>query len=341
MVSTAQNPFGRFALAGLFFGLLACGPDTRPDPDPDPDPIIDDDPDPGDVTPPTVVFVTPAPQEAGVLPDVVIVVGFSEPMDGASVEAAYASSSLPPDAVEMSWNGAGDRLTIRPKQPLGLNEGEGVIPQLVPLVTYSFVLGTAARDRAGNALQESFSTSFTTARRLTASFEPDEFLTRTVIVTDPVTLPGEPKETLLVGDSSADGVLFNSPVRSVLTFDFGLLPFTTVEIEAASIQSVVEVTGDLAGLGDLLAHHVVYEAVDAEAADGEPMSTSVVTLGEGSSFFHEVTDPVRDDFEHRNERSDRSQYRLEFENTHNGDNSTDRLHIGYGRLRLFITYLSE
>jgi hypothetical protein len=160
------------------------------DPGPDPDPSGDDSggPEPSDdsdgsadagdtgepgtsggeevdTTPPTVMSTIPADQAVGVAADVVLSVTFSEPMDKASVQAAYQSEDLPASMVTMSWNETGDQLIVTPNAPLWY--GNGSSPEDATYVDYAFSIGTAAADLAGNELQEDVHVAFTTLAHIT------------------------------------------------------------------------------------------------------------------------------------------------------------------------------
>ena len=124
-----------------------------------------------DVESPTILAVSPADGDHGVLPDAVITVVFSEAMDAEATEAAYRSSALPHEAVSMSWDAAGEVLTVTPRLPLEVGEAEG---QAIPTAgrDYWFGFSTSARDLAGNQLRAPMEVEFVTARRIHASLAP-------------------------------------------------------------------------------------------------------------------------------------------------------------------------
>src|SRR5690606_11161156 len=75
------------AVAGAGCGSVDTDDDTNPDVDPD------------DTTAPAIASTEPATGATGVRENEKIHVTFSEPMDQASVEAAYSSADLPADQV--------------------------------------------------------------------------------------------------------------------------------------------------------------------------------------------------------------------------------------------------
>ena len=100
-------------------------------------------------TPISDTFVTTVPLDAK------FEISFSEEMDQASVIAAYQSDTLPASSVDFSWkapytNAPLLTLVITPKAPLTPNQ------------TYSFTIGTGAKDPSGNALQTAKTYSFKT-----------------------------------------------------------------------------------------------------------------------------------------------------------------------------------
>jgi len=99
-----------------------------------------------DVTPPEVVTVFPEPGAEEVPSHTAISVTFSEPMDRSSVERAFSIS--PEVSGKLGWEG--NTLTFTPDNRLSY------------LITYHVVISTEARDRAGNALPEPYSWTFTT-----------------------------------------------------------------------------------------------------------------------------------------------------------------------------------
>ncbi len=98
----------------------------------------------------------------GVKADDVIVVVFDEPMDAST--AGYASSDLPPDDVQFTWDDTKTRLSIKPSSPLKYAE---VSDPATSGQQYVFIVGTGFHDLAGNALASPKTVVFTTLRHIT------------------------------------------------------------------------------------------------------------------------------------------------------------------------------
>jgi Bacterial Ig-like domain len=110
-----------------------------------------------DKTAPIITSATPISDTFAVtVPlDAKFEINFSEEMDQASVIAAYQSDTLPASSVNFSWkapytNAPLLTLVITPKAPLAPNQ------------TYSFTIGTGAKDPSGNALQAAKTYTFKT-----------------------------------------------------------------------------------------------------------------------------------------------------------------------------------
>lgn len=126
-------PLAPMFFTALFILLVAsCSPASKPD-----------------TTPPSIVSVSPPDGATGVAVDSNLAIGFSEPMNQASVEAAFQSAL---GAVNLHWNAEGTVLTLDPKSDL---EGGK---------DYSFSIAASAKDRAGNGLKNPGSFSFKTVQ---------------------------------------------------------------------------------------------------------------------------------------------------------------------------------
>ena len=119
-----------------------------------------------DTTRPQIVDVAPFNGQTGVASNAKVVVTFSEAMNQTAVRNAYSSSTLLAGQVTFGWNGAGTILTITPNNPLPYAFGDTLT---LPATAFSFQISTAATDLAGNGLAATFSSSFTTLRRITSS----------------------------------------------------------------------------------------------------------------------------------------------------------------------------
>ncbi len=151
-----MHPRQRKALAlALLFALSACQTSA---------PTNGNGDEAHDTTAPEIVSVTPAAGATGVTHDANIAIVFSEPMDAASVEAAYASSSpgIQPGEVSFTWENDGATLVIVPNAPLAYSPDDTYL-------TYTFTLAATATDEAGNPLAGAYSGSFSTMRTLTTA----------------------------------------------------------------------------------------------------------------------------------------------------------------------------
>jgi len=112
-----------------------------------------------DTTPPTVLSVSPGVGEIGVASDDKLVITFSEPMDQAETEMAFASGDFGIDT--MIWTDA----TTLEIVPTGLAYAVGG-PSVVAN-SYAYQLKGTAKDLAGNALGSPFDGTFATLRKVT------------------------------------------------------------------------------------------------------------------------------------------------------------------------------
>ncbi len=316
----------RFALgSALFISLLGCGSVASDDPDPT---------DTGDTTAPSIVKVTPENGAKGVPADAAIVIQFSEPMSHESVEALYSSLHLPAQSVSMSWNEAGDTLTITPNNKLDIAEGIGFDPSTTEAKEYRVSISEDATDLAGNELTGRLDLVFTTQKRMAASVGIDGELTRYRTSIGGVSAVGS---ALRIGDNAM--IVY----RGFVTFDLSKLP-DGAEIESATMGvRQVAVTGTPFDLGVVNANHITYDIVSSVAWNVPALSsmgalTSTTALGPRSL---DVTAAVADDYAQRAARFDRSQYRLEFPNAYNGDGDGDNLDLATETFSLAISYLAE
>lgn len=102
----------------------------------------------GDGTPPEVVSSNPAAGTGGVRIGSTITLTYSETMDTASGEAAFAVA--PSLAGEHTWATGGTEQTFTPAS------------SMAPGTIYTVTIGVAASDTAGNPLAEAYSFTFTT-----------------------------------------------------------------------------------------------------------------------------------------------------------------------------------
>jgi hypothetical protein len=117
----------------------------------------------GDVTPPTIVSITPSNLASGVPSNSTIKITFSETMNTASVTSALKVSSFSAANLTLSWDGTGRTLTVTPSG--GFVYATGTSPSTTTATKYTVTISNAAKDVAGNSLA-AFSSSFSTLRRI-------------------------------------------------------------------------------------------------------------------------------------------------------------------------------
>lgn len=310
------------AVAGAGCGSVDTDDDTNPDVDPD------------DTTAPAIASTEPATGATGVRENEKIHVTFSEPMDQASVEAAYSSADLPADQVTFEWSPDGKVLTITPASPLAYAEGQGTDPTTVTAKTYAITIGTGATDLAGNPLAEPMELSFATRRRLLAVFGLDLDLTRVTLGNTSYA-----QTEIFVGDTNA-----MATYRSYLTFDLSTLP-EDAEVEKAQFQGrQLLVEGAPYAMGPVSVQHLMYTSTLATVLNATLTISAPGTLSEDATQeikAVDVTSQVIDDVAHRTERANRSQYRLQINKATNEDAVTDRATFGKNTFALGAIYTVE
>lgn len=210
---------------------------------------------PADTTAPQIVSVAPADGAAGVASDVDIVITFDEAMDTAATAAAFESADL--GSYSASWNDDGTVLTIEPDAALAYANGDD--PDDVVALAYAFAIATTAADVAGNQLEAETTSSFTTSRRITTTLAADVDLVGAV--RSDGTLNTGSGGDALAGDRSD-----NTQLKGFIGLVLDDVP-TDAEIESATLEAeqYLAVGTAYASLGDLSLHHIVADALDADA----------------------------------------------------------------------------
>jgi hypothetical protein len=274
---------------------------------------------PPDTTAPTIVSVSPEDGVNGVRADADLVITFSEPMDRVSTQAAYQSADIPAGAVTFSWNSDSSVLTVNPNSDLAYADGNDL-----NVVARSFAaqVTDTAEDEAGNRLASNFDWSFRTLRRITQTFSTGTI--HNVRSSD--TTLGIPCTSIspltYVGDR-ADNV----GLHLLITRDISALPEGIVEWEVATLSSnqVESEQSVFDDFGLILTHHV--SLLPPTTATWS--SSTLRALGQYSNSpaagarSVNVRDALADDYEHRSERQQTSQYRIGFERTTDGDSVAD------------------
>ena len=274
----------------------------------------------------------PADGATGIAADARIFVTFSEPMDPATVAAAYASTDLPLDAVSLAWSPDNTVLTISPDAGLAYAEGVGTDPDAVTARTYTVTIGAGAADYAGNPLTDATTLTFATRRRLSTSVPLDGDLTRVALGGS---LLGSSND-VWVGDNAVDNTY-----RAYLTFDLATMP-ADVDVEAASFSArQLAPIGAPYNLGAVMVQQIsfaTFTGFDQLPALSLPGALSMDGTAESKSI--DVTSQVGDDLAHRSERGDHSQYRLQIDQATNNDATTDRAVFALGTFEMTIQYVA-
>lgn len=287
---------------------------------------------------PRVASALPADGATGVRRETSITLVFSEPMDKASVEAAFASESLPDGPHSFYWDEAGTLLEVVLAEPL--SHAVGTDPSQVSALRYEYRLTSEARDLAGNALPET-SVSFSTSREIhaRASAQTDFALTGNwrsdgVYGTDSC---GESGGSMCVGDSSFGP---NASYRGFVSFAVGALAEPEIDVIEARLQiQVVSAIGSPFGsLGALALEHTSFASIGPDAFQTPALAPSGTASGATASgtLSFDVLSALRADLE-----SSRglSQYRFRFQTSSDGDGSTDLLFLQRSSAALDVSYL--
>lgn len=286
-----------------------------------------------DTEAPLVVDSDPVPSAVGVGAGATIHITFSEPMDNATVLAAYSSTDLPIDKVSTSWNDDNTVLTISPDEDLLYAEGIGNDPTATPRRTYSLSIGPNAADLAGNPLGSAYELSFKTKVRMATTAAYVDNLTG-------FTLGGSSLSgaSMPIGDAS----LQNYPYRGYVTFDLSLLP-AGVSVESAEFSArQTGIEGMPYGLmGALNAYHLSFSTM-TNVGDVPAISFPGIFSSDGTaeSKSIDVTSQVEDDLAKRVERANHTQYRLQFESVA-ANGAYDRATFATNTFEMNVTYIAD
>lgn len=272
---------------------------------------------PVDLESPTIVSVSPGDAELGVMPDVPIVVTFSEPMDEVATEAAYQSQDIPAAAVTFSWNDAGDELTITPNEPLEWGQGED--PAEVEALSYAYAITTAATDLAGNELEAEHAVEFSTIRQVLQALPALGAWTGRIRSDGPVAF-----DYIMVGDTSDD-----DQYKGFISFEISGLPNGITQFQAAEMRLHNFYTqGDpYVDLdGDLVAYDIEFTSMDLVTFGAAPLAEAgVLSDVEGAGWRAlDVTPFVADDYAADH---DATQFRLEFPSATDGNDDPDTVFL--------------
>ncbi|WP_338865138.1 Ig-like domain-containing protein [Myxococcus stipitatus] len=276
-----------------------------------------------DMTPPTILSTSPGNSAIGVARNTMIEIVFSEPMNKASVEGAFAILS-----------------------PAGLNTGMLLWNTSSTVMTYSFPtelshgtelrwqISTNARDAAGNALPETVAKAFRTIRQGTATFDFDEGTSGTV------DSPGFFRQTSFYNMATVGDNAGNFIERLFLGFQMSTLPEELTIIRQARLKwwTGGQIGDPFGKLGQLILEPVnIGNALPIKfdtnpelekAYYSYPLASgiNIPPSSIGRPGITDITPMVIADWANRASRNKRTQYRLRFEIRSAGDGALHRLH---------------
>jgi hypothetical protein len=279
-----------------------------------------------DTTPPAQLGFVPNNLATGVERTASITILFSEPMDKASVQNAFAiTSPVGFNSGAFTWNEAGTEMTFKPNT--SFDYGSDI----------SWRVATTATDVSGNPLQAAISGAFRTIRKETVfiNFDLD---TSGAIRKPDYNVYRYVEHTVAVGDATDD-----SAHRIFLGFKLDALPENLTRITNSTLTWwFTAKQGDPFGqLGTLRLEPVNI----GDSLDGSPLGGDHSPEGEADfnaqplgNYIHvndstaskygqfDVTPFVIKDWENRTNRAKRSQFRLSFTRESNNNSSYDRLY---------------
>jgi hypothetical protein len=300
---------------------LGCGGVEGGIDDLEPEPEIDE-------TAPAVLSITPPDGATGVRADAQVVIAFSEPMDQASVAGALHAPGL--GDYSLAWNGAGDILTITPETELPYAEGED--PGAIAPHAFQVALGAAASDLAGNRLEQSSGTTFSTLKSIEVVLLPDAALTGWASA-------DEFGEGLLAAAGVNDDDI---ELRAGFTFSIQPIPAAAVEIAHATFVTKQFAYGDpYTELGNLMIDHVSFASVADAFLPDIHGTMGILSYSEAEDIAAEVTSGVEDDRAHRLQRGALSQFRVRFETGASDSGKVEAVFLGgeAGNTHMVVHYL--
>ncbi len=284
----------------------------------------------GDTEAPIIVSTTPLDGAMGIKNNAAIEIQFSERMDTASVEAAYQSDDLPPDAVTFSWNDDATWLTVVPNADL--EYAAGVDPTEVLAKGYVLTIAGSAADSSGNTLGDDASFSFTTLREINAKLLPIPDLSGHVVLG-----PESHSVTIQAGDTTS-----NQADRGLISFDLSSVPETYQLLSAlltANQSTVVNDPFTDLSLNAEPAKLTLFDRVHASRVAGATLlpGPSIGVLSSSAKLGTRsvtVLGAVSMDLEARVDRNNLTQYGLQFPKVSDSGADVDKVQFTAVSLQL-------
>jgi hypothetical protein len=268
---------------------------------------------------PRVVSAVPGGGALGVAASAHIVITFDRPMESLATRLAFQSTNLPAPLFE--WDAEHRVMTVIPGKPLEYAAGTDT---LFEPKTYSYSLGTEARDARGNNLTEALRASFSTLRRATLTLKSDARLDGYVRA-DGLT------DSCQEGTTDADGrrlaacvgysMLGQNLYRGLLTFDIQELPDQLEPLESARLMAYQYRVDNVPyqHLGVINVEHIRYEEKKDAYQVGALRALGLLSDGAALGWkqlesSEKLIEAIREDRRERALRGNRSQYRLVFSN---------------------------
>ena len=276
-----------------------------------------------DTTAPVVLSASPDNGAIGIELRPTLKVIFSEPMDKAATEAALAFTTPSSfEIVEHSWNERATELTFKPSTafPYG--------------TSVAWQVSTLARDAAGNGMATNTAKNFRILRLSTAMIHFDPETSGTLGA------PGYIRQTSFYNGGSVGDYGDTLSHRLFLGFKLDALPETVTRIIASQLKWPVSIIqGDPFGklgalllepvdVGDIIEYSFGATNPQAMADYHAPPLAAAMTIPPSANPFRgefNVTPWTVQDWQNRNIRNKRTQYRLRFETANSGDQVLDRL----------------
>jgi len=225
----------------------------------------------GDTTAPTIVSISPTNSATGVKSNAQIKITFSEVMNSSATTQALSVGGFAASELNTSWDTSGKVLTVTPKTAFAYATGS--TPAGTPATKYTVTVGTAATDLAGNPLSSTFSSSFTTLRRITQSIASGTAATYSdyghAVGDGPQSCPGNDPLWVEIWTGPASGGTY-----------YVFVPFDTSVMGAANaitLESATFSATQSAATGAFYsAHQVVLKRVVYQAIDKTVLSAAVI-----------------------------------------------------------------